>query len=58
MAEPLRLAEAVLGLMGNSSLRQSLSHQAREDALRWDQSVMLPRLTALIESFAANKPAS
>ena len=58
MAEPERLAEAVLGLLGNSSLRQSLSEQARQDALAWDQSVMLPRLTALIESFAPNRPAS
>ena len=55
MAEPSRLADAVLGLLANSSLRQQLGEQARQDALAWDQSVMLPRLTALIEASAANK---
>ncbi len=58
MAEPARLAEAVLGLLGNSSLRESLARQARLDAQAWDQSVMLPKLTELIESFAPNRAAN
>jgi glycosyltransferase involved in cell wall biosynthesis len=58
MAEPPQLANAVLGLLANSSLRQQLGEQARQDALAWDQNVMLPRLTELIESVGSNRSAS
>ena len=43
------LAKRVLALLGNSSLRSELGIAARQAALAWDQSVMLPRLATLIE---------
>ena len=47
-----RLAQRVLVLLANPHLRDQLGKAARQTALAWDQSVMLPRLTALIEEGA------
>ena len=44
-----RLAHRVIALLTNSQLRLELGKAARLAALAWDQSVMLPKLTELIE---------
>ena len=45
-----RLAQRVLALLADSRLRDHFGIAAREAARQWDQSKMLPRLIALIES--------
>ena len=44
-----RLAQRVLALLSNPRLRLELGKAARQAALAWDQSITLPKLTALIE---------
>ncbi|QNI46823.1 glycosyltransferase [Synechococcus sp. A15-60] len=44
-----RLAQRVLALIANPQLRDQLGRAARQASLAWDQSVTLPKLTALIE---------
>ena len=46
------LLQTCLALLGNSSLRSELGIAARQTALAWDQSVMLPRLATLIEGWS------
>jgi len=47
---PEALAERVLQLLADASLRQRLGERARQAALAWDQRLMLPRLAALLEA--------
>ena len=49
MADPNKLSQKILALLANSSMRQQLGAAARRSALRWDQGVTLPKLTALVE---------
>ena len=44
-----RLAQRVLHLLAAPELRQQLGQEARRSALAWDQSVTLPKMTAVIE---------
>ncbi len=53
MNEPARLAQRVLALLHDAPLRQQLGERARQAALAWDQSITLPRLTAVIEGMAS-----
>jgi len=48
--DPEALAERVLQLLADASLRQRLGERARQAALAWDQRLMLPRLAALLEA--------
>ena len=48
--DPARLAQRVLALLADAPLRQRFGEAARQAALAWDQGVMLPRLTRLIEA--------
>jgi len=50
MNDPCRLAQRVLALLADARLRERFSAAAREAALSWDQSVTLPRVTALLEA--------
>ena len=49
MNDPGRLAQRVLTLLADPALRQRFSSAARAAALDWDQSVTLPKVTALLE---------
>ena len=49
MDQPDLLAQRVLALLEASELRSRLGAQARRDALRWDQSVTLPQIQAVIQ---------
>jgi len=49
MDQPDLLAERVLALLEAPELRSRLGAQARRDALRWDQSVTLPQIQAVIQ---------
>jgi len=49
MNDPQRLAQRVLTLLADPALRQRFSSAARAAALGWDQSVTLPKVTALLE---------
>ena len=49
MADPIRLSQKILALLANQSMREQLGAAARGSALRWDQGVTLPKLTALVE---------
>jgi len=49
MHNPAALAQRVGLLLNDAPLRQRLSSAARQASLAWDQSVMLPKLVALIE---------
>ena len=49
MADPNTLAQKILALLANPSMRDQLGAAARQSALGWDQRVMLPKLTALVE---------
>ena len=49
MGDPGKLAQRVLALLADRSMRQRLGAAAREAALGWDQGVTLPQLTALVE---------
>ena len=44
-----RLAQRVIGLLERPDLRQRLGEAARQEALRWDQTVTLPKICAVIE---------
>jgi glycosyltransferase involved in cell wall biosynthesis len=44
------LAQQVLSLLGNKSFRNQLGAAARQTALAWDQKVVLPQLTDLVEN--------
>ena len=44
-----RLAQRVIGLLERPDLRLRLGEAARQEALRWDQSVTLPKIGAVIE---------
>jgi glycosyltransferase involved in cell wall biosynthesis len=44
-----RLAQRVIGLLERPDLRRRLSEAARQEALRWDQTVTLPKICAVIE---------
>ena len=48
--EPQKLAQRVVALLHNAELRQNLGAAARQRALDWDQALMLPKLTAVIEA--------
>jgi len=50
MNNPGRLAQRVLALLADASLRQRFSATAREAALAWDQRVTLPKITDLLET--------
>ena len=43
------VAASILDLLSNSSLRMQLGHQARRDAMAWDQTVMWPRFQSLFD---------
>ena len=45
-----RLAQRVLFLLENSSLRNQFGSAARQSSMVWDQSVTLPKLVSLIEN--------
>ena len=49
MDDSERLAQRVIALLHARDLRKRLGEAAREEALRWDQAVTLPRITALIQ---------
>ena len=49
MDDSERLAQRVIGLLERPDLRRRLGQAAREEALRWDQTVMLPKIGAVIE---------
>ena len=49
MDDSERLAQRVVALLHARDLRRRLGDAAREEALKWDQAVTLPRITALIE---------
>ena len=44
------LAKRVVALLSNDRLRNELGFAARQTALAWDQTVMLPKLSNLVES--------
>ena len=44
-----RLAQRVIGLLERPDLRQRLGEAARQEALLWDQTVTLPKISAVIE---------
>lgn len=49
MGDSNRLAQRVIGLLQSPELRLRLGEAARLEALRWDQSVTLPKIAAVIE---------
>lgn len=50
MDDHQRLAQRVLALLANPELRLQFGAAARRAAMAWDQTLMLPRLTHLIEA--------
>ena len=50
MGDAVALAQQVLLLLANKSLRNQLGAGARQTALAWDQKVVLPHLAALVEN--------
>ena len=49
MDDSERLAQRVIGLLERPDLRRRLGNAARQEALRWDQTVTLPKISAVIE---------
>ena len=43
------LAQRVVGLLERPDLRRRLGEAARQEALRWDQTLTLPKICAVIE---------
>ena len=54
---PDQLSRVVLDLLANAVLRETLSVQARRDALGWDQNVMWPKLSNLFASLTSSRDA-
>ena len=52
MGDHHKLAQRVLALLADRALRERFSAAARQAALAWDQSVMLPKLAAVVEGAA------
>ena len=49
MDDSERLAQRVIGLLERPDLRRRLGEAALQEALRWDQTVTLPKIGAVIE---------
>ena len=49
MDDSERLAQRVIGLLERPDLRRRLGEAARQEALRWDQKITLPKIGAVIE---------
>jgi len=55
MGDSELLARRVIALLSKPELRMSLGRAARQEALKWDQTVTLPKITRVIER-AVNNP--
>lgn len=54
MQDPALLAQRIEALLVSPQMRDALGQRARRRALEWDQTLMLPKLEAIIRSAAAS----